>query len=451
MRFLLPLLCSLAVALAPLCGQQTVWVKDSSHFDRGVPETLNFEEENRTYFEDFDADGLPLIITTQRRNDQGVWEPWRRRELSYDDGLMTQLGIQFWNQATQGWENAVGRTFEYNAQGDLVRRTYQRAMGTGSPLENDKRWTYSYNNQGDQAMVIYEEWMGNSWLDAFRQSWLYDGQDRLVEQLGQVWTGSEWVNSRRRSWEYDANSGALRTIINQIWSDGIQDWVNVFRRDYLSTGPAWTNIRTQLWNENLGDWENFERELLDYSATFQLNFRTLERWENDEWVPLYRGGYEFDGETMNSLWDKWDESAGEWNLSRRYQKVYDEGGREVLSLGWQTWDEGAGIWENDTTTVRFTHFWSEQTISSTAEAPVRIDCRIPNPHTPGIPFFCEQLEAGQTYQLVLSDLLGRPVSSQQVSGGAEWTLPINASAGMYVLSIREGHHLRFAQKIVLIP
>ena len=155
---------SLLPVLLP--GQQ--WQRDSIYVRGGVPGTTNFTGAERVYFQEYDDDGKPLTIFTQRRNNMGDWENWRRRAYTYTDGELASLLIQFWRPAVQSFADRTERTYTYDAEGNMLNKLAKRGPAPGMPLENHKQWTYTYDNAGNPTSGCCKRWDDTQWANVSR-------------------------------------------------------------------------------------------------------------------------------------------------------------------------------------------------------------------------------------------------------------------------------------------
>jgi len=432
----------------PLHGQNT-WVRDSIHFDKGVEASVDFEKDLRVFFPEHDAEGRPLISISRKKNAQGAWEFWRRRQYTYTGNVLTQVHFQYWNEDLQEWQDASEKNYEFNSDGQLLQRHNLKAPDPGQDLENHQLWSYTYGSEGELLEMVKQNWDDGAWKNSARQIWAYHPNGLIQSQLVQFWVGTLWVNARQRMWEYEPGTELLKTVTSQSWNLINQEWENLARQLYANDGQfQWTGVVRQTWNPNDEAWINLERELMSYNnGVFQG--RELQYWQNGQWVPRYRGSYTFDGNTINSLFDEWDPNEAIWQMAFRFQSVYEDQSRLLLDQGWQLWNADMEQWENDSDTQRNTHFWREL-VSKTEDLIFKpLICPIPNPYAIGTAIECQELQAGQVYSLTLTDLSGKMIVQKRVEGGRLFSIDQALPSGLYILSLSQPQGLVHLQKLVI--
>jgi len=437
---------SLLPVLLP--GQQ--WQRDSIYVRGGVPGTTNFTGAERVYFQEYDDDGKPLTIFTQRRNNMGDWENWRRRAYTYTDGELASLLIQFWRPAVQSFADRTERTYTYDAEGNMLNKLAKRGPAPGMPLENHKQWTYTYDNAGNPTSRLLQRWDGTQWTDVSRLTTNYNAEGQPTQQLQERWIDGSWANNRRRGWLYEDGTGLVTTVQEQTFDTDEQSWVNQTRVLYQNNGlGSWTNIVKQHWDAEQMSWANVEREELQYNAGLQLENRTLSEWQGDTWQPLYQLYYFLAGGVFNLFGDSWNTNENQWDLFARHQAVYEDG-RILQDRGWQYWNEEQEKWLNEQASLQRQHFWSDVMVSTEAITTLEA-CPIPNPYRMGTPFFCEGLPADQPVELRLTDTMGKTVYSKRLSTAGTLQMDGTLPGGLYVLSIQSRTQRLHIQKLIILP
>jgi hypothetical protein len=437
------------LAALPLMGQQE-WVRDSAYLDQGIPQTTDFENIIRVYFEEYDADGRPLEIRSQLENPMGSWENWRRRTFTYDDGSPTMILTQYWDTNEEEWQALAERTYTYDGMGNRLTKTIRRAPEMGAPLEETRKWTYTYNGVGNQEAMLYQEWNGTDWENISRQNWSYNTEERLEEQLLQLWDGSSWQDARRRMWSYDPDNGLLDGVIAQQWDEDTQAWVNTDRREYFNTNPVnWSGFRESTWDVAEDEWINQRQEIYNYQGIQFLESRIIQEWEDDTWQNQFQLSYSAEIGLISVLGEVWDDGNEDWSSYARHQFFYEDLNRVVEDLGWQFWNPDMEIWENDDLTFRRRHFWSQASVA-TQEILIPDNCLIPNPYPLNTPFFCASLPQGEQMELRLVSTSGQLVYSTSITGGGPFQINKALPSGMYFLQIRGPQAIHHLQKLMIV-
>ncbi|MCB0640212.1 MAG: T9SS type A sorting domain-containing protein [Phaeodactylibacter sp.] len=420
-------------------------LRDSVYFPVGIPETTEFKTDTRVYFESYNADGKPLEVRSERKNNNGNWADWRRRLFTYEDGLLTQLLIQYWGAGDQDWKDAIEKTFTYDSDENRTSKSVRRASGLGMPLQNTRRWTYTYTN-GNETSQLYEEWNGNDWENVSQQLWTYNADQLVQEKLLQLWIMDTWNNVRRQVWDYDPGTLVTTLIVQQSWNPTAEVWENNERMVYEHNGLGfWTGIRKSVWDSISESWLPLEQDLFEYNSSLQLEQRVRQVYEDGNWQNNLRLAYEFDGTTLSSLADNWDTDAAQWELLARYFTEYDSERRPIVEQGWEFWNTDTQGWENDSITFQRTTYWSSPV--STQEIILPTACLVPNPYTTGMTFSCATLDKPATLTLV--NLVGQVQYRTVLQPNSTHELPGSIPTGLYLLHLDDGQHVRHLQKLFI--
>ncbi|MEO0732427.1 MAG: hypothetical protein AAFZ52_06305 [Bacteroidota bacterium] len=206
--------------------------RDSLHAARGVAGTLDFRDEYRLYFPEYDARGRPLTEIRTENDGSGNFRPVSRRQFTYDGPNRTGIRIQ---ERTNGqWEDRELERFVY-VDALLTERTRQR--GPAGNLSNDRQWRYAHNALGLDTLVVLQEWSADAWENLTRLRNTYAPSGEPTSQTLQRWRDGAWQNVRRRLWNYTAGTeGRLERTLVQVWSTGeMTGSTNVGRRSPLPT------------------------------------------------------------------------------------------------------------------------------------------------------------------------------------------------------------------------
>ena len=69
----------------------------------------------------------------------------------------------------------------------------------------------------DRALGQY---LGNGeWINSYKDTFMYDGESQMTENLGLAWTDGEWINSSRYTYTYD-DQGNLTEQLNHYLNGG---------------------------------------------------------------------------------------------------------------------------------------------------------------------------------------------------------------------------------------
>jgi hypothetical protein len=423
--------------------------QDSLIMARGIENTTDFTPEKRETIEAYNGTGRPSIIRTDT-NENGEWRPFRRRQLDYQDGRVSMVLVQSWDEGSQSFQDIKKRIYNYNSEDRLQNRLYQMAQEPGLPLANSERWEYEYDSEERLEILRYQRWENNDWGNNRRQMFTYAANGSLIEKHLQQWVNGQWQNFRRCMMTYDPDHGGLTEIIGQKWSTTNQNWENTRRKAYIYTAnQMWSNEVVQDWDDTNAVWENDHQQFFQTGAQGQFDGRLRQVWNEGQWINQFRGGQSFDGEDLTIAYEKWNEDIEEWINHSRHQLQYNQQGNLLLSQGWQRWNAAMSQWLNDTNTLRFSYYWSELS-TSVREYAAFSACQISNPYKIGAAINCTLPETNDTYQIELFDLFGRLMYTKSFNAYDQLTIHRQLPAGTYLIRIgnkKQGHHL---QKLVIL-
>lgn len=235
------------------------------------------------------------------------------------------------------WVNNYKRSYTYDGNNSLIELLYQ--TWDGFDWANCEKNSYTYDENNIQTETLREIWNVSSWVNFKKFSYLRDGSNNLTERIEQTWNGSEWLNVKKYSYSYDGNNN-LKEWIWQDW--GGSDWVNT---DKISgTFDGHNNNTESLWQTWGGsDWLNVTK----YSSTWDGNYNLIERveqaWDGSDWVNVQKDSYMHDGNNnltgwLYQIW--WDGTF--WMNAQQNFYTYDLNNNLIEDLG-QWWD-GSDWW-----------------------------------------------------------------------------------------------------------
>ena len=73
----------------------------------------------------------------------------------------------------------------------------------GSNWVNDWKNTYTYDGNNNKTEELYQRWDGSNLANWRKNTYTYDGNNNKTEELSQYWRGSAWVNGSKTSYTYD--------------------------------------------------------------------------------------------------------------------------------------------------------------------------------------------------------------------------------------------------------
>ncbi len=431
---------------------QPEWRRDSVWNDRGVPITSEFEPNTRIYIPAYAGNGQPSEVAFTRLNAFGEWENRRRRTMDYDGDNLSRLLVERWDANGQQWVGQTRRLFTYNNQGRLTQRLVQMADMPGAPLENSARWGYTYLPNGNEEQIIYQQWQNGDWRNKRRQLFSYNADGELETQTLELWNedNSSWEGAFRRQWSYAPNGFNISELTTQRWENNNSSWGNVSRRQFFYNNAGfWQGTVFQEWDAGAGVWQNQSRELHQLNAQNNMDNLLFQLWNGAEWESRVRETTRMNNRSLSTVIEQRDLASGEWERVTRYGTLFSPDGRVLEDIRNQVWEDNAQEWLNDSTTIRYTHYWSEVMVSAEEREAGAALCKVPNPYQPGMPISCASGMPGQPLDVRLYDLLGRQLYQAQTHSPEQFSIDMALPSGTYLLQLSQGARARQAQLLIV--
>ncbi|MEY3368390.1 MAG: hypothetical protein RI973_1545 [Bacteroidota bacterium] len=364
--------------------------------------------------------GLLSAIYEQSWNeDQQQWLNSARTLREYDtEGRVVLIALDYATE-DQGWIHESRTFYDYNTSGQLAIVTMQYYQLAAASWHNVWRNIYHYNG-GLMSEEFEEEWdqAANRWKSYYKTNYLYDSEDRLVEEMRQI-LDVEWRNLYRRLLWWDAAGNQVEEI-SQHWLTGTQAWQNNNRQTWEYDGDGLLSLYT------------------DYYTDIE---------PGNDWRPVYKEEYHYDSlmlltETHSFSFVNQDY----WELITVHYYAYNsaEQATEVVTkhrapLAWDWKNHGQHL-----------YFWSKMLINTREEVSAAgLDCFLQNPYPGNGPVRCEGLEGGREYELLLFNEGGMLLSARRFVNGMSLGETAGFSPGIYWMILRTGGKTVHAGKVVM--
>ncbi|MCD4829433.1 MAG: T9SS type A sorting domain-containing protein [Candidatus Cloacimonetes bacterium] len=234
-----------------------------------------------------------------------------------DDGLVQALQVDSLNAS---WQPNYLYSYEHDAQGctsEILMQTWDGAW------VNDWRNDIAHNTDGNITESFTRQWVDGGWVDYlqklftyvglelvneewiyydrqpdYRCDYIYDEQDRVIEETWEVNDGSGWENDSRAL--YTWNDDGLATETWQLWSD---EWTPDSLTLYAYDDNQWLqSIEVAYWDSDSADWVSAELFLYAYDEDGYCETCTKHDWNDDrDWMPQWR--YEYFWEQSSAIAD----------------------------------------------------------------------------------------------------------------------------------------------------
>lgn len=305
------------------------------------------------------------------------------------------------------WKKSVKRSFNYNDDGFVEYSISERWDAFSEEFENHQRTFFARNYLGLVSEEIVEIYEADEWLPYSKDEYLHNDDNKIAEELIFRWdlTSMAWQPQRRKLFEYNENN-KLRSEVQQVWVDTLGVWLNTSSQDYeYNDENQLVNLLQSIWNQGLEEWVEQSFQALSYTLLGQVeNANSYDVFDSDgDAKESVEATYDDYGNLNTTLFKEWNPEQDEWNSYEKH-----------------------------------VHFWSQYLIGNLDYTNKNIECFYANPHTVGLPWYCNSLLNSETYSLSVFDHNGVLHHSQQFRGSDTFRLTKNLNNGLYMIVITGG-------------
>ena len=248
----------------------------------------------------------------------------------------------------------------------------------------------------------------------------------------EIWSNDSWKNSSLQSFTYDDN-GYLINNLQQSWDVDLNSWKNSGQINYTnnSNGTVQQYI-VQNWDTNSSSWNNSQRAT--YTYAFGTSYQTIiyETWSNNDWKNSLKQIFTYDDNSflINILQQSWNTNSGSWNDSGQINYTNNSDGT-VQQYIIQNWDTNSSSWNNS---QRVTYSYNNTNATFTInEMEVLI---FPNPTSE---FITIRLTQSGITKISLINLQGQKIFSL-IENSQEFIIPVyNYLEGTYFVKIEKNN------------
>lgn len=192
-------------------------------------------------------------------------------------GWPTHILMKSWGET--GWVNFMQIDYTYNQYGylQIIMQLYYGTMWV-----NMMKADFFYNTQGLGTQIITQGWdmLNSAWVNDSKDTYTYDNNGWLIEELAQYWEEGDWVNEEIGYLTNDAN-GHVQEKLKKAWNNNT--WEDYLHFTY-SYNPQWLLSQEICESWYGGTWENDYRYTYQYDAQNRMIEELYESWEAKGWV-----------------------------------------------------------------------------------------------------------------------------------------------------------------------
>ena len=192
---------------------------------------------NECWIYTYDDDGL--LVRKDYGGDPSDITNYIEYQYDYGGGSLTRIEKSHL-KAFQGWQVvwAVNKidTFQYSEDYTLLSvRTDTYNYGGGGELTDSRLLTYSYSPTGKVEEETTQTLADGEWVNTSIKRYVYDDQDRIVEQQEGSWSEEDWNITRRIIHQFSDDGSAYTVSFRKKVGD---EWVwDVFNNQTVFFDP----------------------------------------------------------------------------------------------------------------------------------------------------------------------------------------------------------------------
>jgi hypothetical protein len=229
-----------------------------------------------------------------------------------------------WEPTQAAWVQPLLDRLTYTTQGQLAERT----TADSATATIFRRETFTYDAQGNLLENVWQTGNGSPWVNEFRYRSAYDARQQLTEQLTQAWVNGAWETTDGYRYVNTYTGPTLTEQVVQLFRNGT--FADDVRFRYQLTNGQWTEVLAQRWNGS--EWINEERLLdlvwHDWDRQQLASFR-VQNWQNTgQWADFQRHtlSYSPTGTVVQLVEEA---STGGWQNAMRYTEPVDAQGNNT--------------------------------------------------------------------------------------------------------------------------
>ena len=321
-----------------------------------------------------------------------------------------------------------------------VDATGRQEMTASWKCGSDSVWigiekdTTAFSASGKQLFTaIYDSWADGDWVPYYKIESVYDALDRQTLNQRFDWDGYGWKGKYRNESGFD-DLGREFLTASYTWDNGTKDWFGSTKTEKTFLGDT-NKEATSITSVGAagGKWRQVFRYIYTYDGSGREIEKTVEHFEDDNWIYTDKYIKEFKGSTQvkdNSyIW-----LNNKWMFSSRYESYYDSDAQAKLRR------EVNGSWSNgvivsftdnhyyyacDFNTIRFENYDGKELVSLHMKDGEKPEYKGETPTKPA--------DAQYTYTFA-----GWDKEIVAVSGNATYVATFTATVNKYTIAFKNG-------------
>ncbi|MCK4664814.1 MAG: T9SS type A sorting domain-containing protein [Bacteroidales bacterium] len=255
-----------------------------------------------------------------------------------------------WSDSENDWEILSKYIYSYDTLGTIteyLRHEYDEE----SILWNETDKCYSlYTDSGEIAMLTYLIDNEGDLINDYRDSLLYDADNKLTEEYNLIWDNnlSDWLFQTKLTYDY-YEKDSISEKFEYSWDTSTNTWINNIKHQFLYDN----NITEQIaiWDTSSISWLDYQKIITNYND-FGLDSEIVaEYWDTTilEWINDYKSTtlYNINNNKIAHYFHVWDTSINSWINFSNDTIIYNDGELETEFIS-QYWNSQVSSCVNNT-------------------------------------------------------------------------------------------------------
>ena len=267
----------------------------------------------------------------------GKWEN-RMQELPFynEEGRLIRKEIAHWNSSTDQWEDQKKTEYNHDKNGVLLSREIFKWNSEFSIWKATQRASFSINDQNKPSNVLTEAQDENGWFNQSVDEYEYDANGNLIKRKLSRWdkVSLSWIPYRKFDYRIESDKTAGYTIY--FWDNNLSDWRPYKNATYHYVSEDFLDhIVFESWID--GEWQNHSvrKNFRDEEGVLSVMEVDLFENESSSWEKSSHVDYDLTdfGKISNTVSKKWQSEASSWENLQRSMYYYSKDG--VMLSEWE--------------------------------------------------------------------------------------------------------------------
>jgi|WetSurMetagenome_2_1015567.scaffolds.fasta_scaffold75690_2 hypothetical protein len=196
-------------------------------------------------------------LTQSYDSDQKKWVDASKEIFTYDANKNMLTRTYNMNMGTS-WIGFSSTTYEYNASNQLIKETDKSLDYMSMTLVTSGQTTYTYNADGTENQTIDQKWdkTTSAWINTYRNTYTYSSK-KVISYLEETYQGSVWINYYKTAITW--NGDKYVETQDYKWNTTTNVWENKYKDIVTYSGSNISLVLNQAWDTKTSAWVNDSR------------------------------------------------------------------------------------------------------------------------------------------------------------------------------------------------